>query len=244
MKAGPGPDRAVMTQAARPLLILGMHRSGTSCLAGCMEEAGLYLGAVNKAAPFNKKGNRENRDVMALNDAVLRSAGAAWNAPPATAPVWSDEARATLQSLAASYPADRAWGLKDPRVLLTLDGWIEALNPRFVGTFRHPVEVCASLRRRAEAWKSPMDAEEALSLWTAYNERLAELHERSPFPVLRYDQPVEDYYEKVRSLARALGLPAPDAIGFLDRDLKNEVADTPPPERCRALWDRLTAIAV
>jgi len=48
-------------QISPPILILGMHRSGTSCLAGCLEEAGLYLGDVNLKAGFNKKGNRENR---------------------------------------------------------------------------------------------------------------------------------------------------------------------------------------
>jgi len=35
-------------QISPPILILGMHRSGTSCLAGCLEEAGLYLGDVTK----------------------------------------------------------------------------------------------------------------------------------------------------------------------------------------------------
>lgn len=47
---------------ASTVLILGMHRSGTSCLAGSLQEAGLYLGEVNTAAPHNAKGNRESRD--------------------------------------------------------------------------------------------------------------------------------------------------------------------------------------
>lgn len=246
MSVAPSPAGAELASAdaSRPVLILGMHRSGTSCLAGCLEEAGLYLGEVNTAAPFNKKGNRENRSVMALNDSVLERAGAAWDAPPPAAPTWDGSERAALDAIVAEYPADKAWGLKDPRVLLTLDVWIEALKPRFVGTFRHPDEVCASLRRRAKAWKTPLGADEALDLWIAYNSRLVAHYERNPFPVLRYDQPAEAYRDKVRAVARALDLPAPDAISFLDPDLKHESADAPAPERCRGLWERLTAIAV
>jgi hypothetical protein len=41
-----------------PIIILGMHRSGTSLVAGCLEAAGLYLGPVNNYAPFNKKGKQ------------------------------------------------------------------------------------------------------------------------------------------------------------------------------------------
>ena len=43
-----------------PVAIVGMHRSGTSCLAGCLEDLGLTLGKVNRAAPHNLKGNNEN----------------------------------------------------------------------------------------------------------------------------------------------------------------------------------------
>jgi len=38
------------TSSSQAVLILGMHRSGTSCLAGSLQEAGLYLGEVNTAA--------------------------------------------------------------------------------------------------------------------------------------------------------------------------------------------------
>ena len=47
----------------QPIVILGMHRSGTSCLAGCLEELGLHLGTVITSAPHNKKGNRENPEL-------------------------------------------------------------------------------------------------------------------------------------------------------------------------------------
>ena len=45
------------TRAA--VVILGMHRSGTSCLTGSLQDKGLYLGQVSQRGTFNKKGNRE-----------------------------------------------------------------------------------------------------------------------------------------------------------------------------------------
>jgi hypothetical protein len=228
--------------APAPVLVLGMHRSGTSCLAGCLEEAGLWLGEVNRAARFNAKGNRESREGMELNDAVLAAAGAAWDDPPASDPVWSAEHRDRLEALVAGYPADRVWGLKDPRVLLTLSGWHERLAPRCAGTFRHPLEVAASLRRRAKAWNSEMTQEHALYLWRTYNARMLDYHVHHPFPVLRYDQPAGTYRDRVRRIARTLALPAPDAIEFLDTGLRNETADAPVPASCADIWERLVAL--
>ncbi len=233
---GPHPSAAA---SAAPVLVLGMHRSGTSCLAGCLEEAGLWLGEVNRAASFNAKGNRESREVMELNDAVLAGVASAWDDPPAQEPVWSGAHRARLDALVAAYPSDRVWGLKDPRVLLTLSAWRERLAPRLVGTFRHPLEVAASLRRRAAAWKSEMTQDHALHLWRSYNGRMLDLHAREPFTIIRYDQPPELYRARVRQIARDLNLPAPDSIAFLDAELRHETVDAPVPAVCADIWGRL-----
>ena len=55
------------------ILILGMHRSGTSCLAGSLQQQGVYLGEVHEWNPHNLKGNRENPHIMALNEGLLGS---------------------------------------------------------------------------------------------------------------------------------------------------------------------------
>jgi hypothetical protein len=81
------------TLASQAVLILGMHRSGASCLAGSLQEAGLYLGEVKTAAPHNAKGNRESRAIMALQDDLLRANGGDWDTPPEQV-VWQPEYRA------------------------------------------------------------------------------------------------------------------------------------------------------
>ena len=132
-----------------PLLILGMHRSGTSCLTGLLEEAGVWLGEVKRASAHNAKGNREIPEVMALNEAVLAANGDAWNKPPEGPVTWTSAHLAERDRILAGYPADRVWGVKDPRMLFTLEGWRSALpQVRLVGTLRHPLSVARSLHAR------------------------------------------------------------------------------------------------
>ena len=71
-----------ITKPTKPIIILGMHRSGTSCLAGTLEQAGVCLGKVSTNNQFNKKGNREHSDVMQLNNDLLQFNHGSWDKPP------------------------------------------------------------------------------------------------------------------------------------------------------------------
>ena len=231
--------------AVTPIFILGMHRSGTSCLAGCLEEAGLYLGEVNRAAPFNKKGNNENKAVMDLNDDVLAANGGAWDDPAVRTVSWSPEQTQRLHDLIRSYPDDRVWGVKDPRMLLTMQGWLQTLSPRFVGTFRHPEEVKRSLQRRAQAWGGDMPDEQAYSLWRRYNENLLALHAQNAFPLIRYGSQMERYKSDLLQVLDRLELRSEGyEFNFLESSLKSEAFDGDVPASCRDVWEGLNEIAL
>src|SRR5205085_1596864 len=92
--------------AAEAVCVLGMHRSGTSCLAGTLEEAGLYLGEVIRKSPFNPKGNRENPLIMALHEELLSANSGSWDDPPREV-VWSDEQRRARDEIIGSYRRHR-----------------------------------------------------------------------------------------------------------------------------------------
>ena len=63
---------AAGARPGRVVAVLGMHRSGTSALAGSLEQHGLFLGRVSTSNPHNPKGNRESAEVRRLNEDVLR----------------------------------------------------------------------------------------------------------------------------------------------------------------------------
>lgn len=206
-----------------PILILGMHRSGTSCLAGSLQQRGLFLGEVYESRPYNRKGNRENQQVMDLNDAVLAASGGAWDRPPAQLR-WDAAAASGRDALVASLQAaagDGAWGFKDPRSLLTLPFWRERIgDARLVGTFRHPVQVARSLTARDPS----MPVAAALDLWLAYNRRLLDLYAQAPFPLVDFDMRPDAYVAVVDALAGDLQLPGHGGAAdeFFEEGLRTE----------------------
>ena len=177
------------------VVVLGMHRSGTSCLAGALQLGGLYAGEVVEKAPHNRRGNRENLEIQALNDDVLAASGGSWDDPPERL-AWTDDQAGhrdgLIDRLSAGSPV---WMFKDPRTLLVLDFWRQAdveLVP--VGIFRHPVRVASSL-----ATRSPMRTARGLRLWRVYNAILRDLHRADAFPLLCFDTDAAGFKAQLQS---------------------------------------------
>ncbi len=221
-----------------PLIVAGMHRSGTSFLTGSLQLAGLDLGNHSTWNPHNRKGNRENGDIVAFHDAVLAARDAAWDRPPAAPVVWTDAERAEAARLVAAYDQSGPWGFKDPRTLLMAEEW-RRLCPqaRFVGIFRNPVAVSRSLMSR-----SPITEAQTLMLWEAYNRRLLALHDAQPFPILSFDESEAELQGKLNAVLPGLGLQPLSREVFFSAELKHhEGAKETVPATLRPVWDALRA---
>jgi len=228
----------------RPLLILGMHRSGTSCLTGCLEQAGVFLGRVNQQAKFNPKGNRENQAIVNLHNQMLARHDARWDNPPPDVIPPEPQDTEQLREIIKSYPQGQMIGFKDPRSLFCMPLWDAVTRPRFIGSFRHPLEVAGSLMRRAKAQKQDMSLEKALGLWRVYNGRMLAIYAKSPFPIIRYDLPPDIYMSNLRSVFPELGLPIDAAIDFREDKLKTQAESAPVPNDLSFIWDSLITLAV
>lgn len=224
--------------SAAPVAVIGMHRSGTSCLAGCLQDLGLNLGEVNTAAPHNRKGNRENPRLWPVHDAVLARVGAAWDNPPSGPVAWTRDEIAALKAVLADYDAvPRPWGFKDPRATVLLDGWFEVLpDLRLVGSFRHPLATAGSLAAR-----NGYETGRSVAIWAGYNAAMLGWRERMPFAVIDYDDPA--YEGKVRAAAADLGLDAAAPMPFREAELRHQTASGPVPAQAEALWARLRDVA-
>ena len=67
------------------IVVLGMHRSGTSMFAEIISRLGFYTGETEELLEpqeDNPKGFWERRDVVQLNDLILEEAGGSWFNPP------------------------------------------------------------------------------------------------------------------------------------------------------------------
>jgi hypothetical protein len=218
----PAPSMATRSAEALPqpnqvICILGMHRSGTSCLTGSLQQANLFLGKHHTWNRYNRKGNRENQDIVDLHDEVLGTNNGGWNAPVAKC-VWSDDQLTRLRELLAVYSEFDRFGFKDPRTLLVLSGWKRVVrNLQFIGIFRHPAAVAASLKKR-----DAMPTADAVELWYQYNLRLLKQYLQKPFPVLSFDASEIELTRTIAEAARQIGLDPPaDRNPFYSKELRH-----------------------
>lgn len=151
--------------ARPPVILLGMHRSGTSLIARLLDELGLFQGA-------DLQEDHESTYFLDVNDTLMRRIGAAWDNPGPTRPFLEDPA--ALDLTARCFAADLAsgrlkgylglkrylktctlqkldgpWGWKDPRTIFTLPAWLRLFpGAKLVYIVRNGVDVAASLRVR------------------------------------------------------------------------------------------------
>jgi len=199
----------------RVIGILGMHRSGTSCLTGSLQQSGLFLGEHHTSNKHNERGNRENQSIVDLHDDILAYNGGAWDRPPRRVQ-WSEEHYARARELLYEYRHAAVFGFKDPRVLLTLEGW-KRLFPaiEFVGIFRHPNAVATSLdTRQHKPW------EECVELWYTYNSILYGEYRKYRFPIINFDVEERVLDEKIDQVVEHLRL---DGQGGEDKFYTSEL---------------------
>jgi hypothetical protein len=178
-----------------PVVVTGMHRSGTSFLVRALNLLGLWLGSERhlytvegRAGIGNPKGNYEHTGSVAINDAILANSGGTWHNPPRhlTAPAnVLDNIRQLADYLESSMPPGYLrWGWKDPRTVLTLDVWAKTLNRKtnLIVTFRHPRAVAESLHSR-----DGMPLERGYALWGFYNRCLLRHLDQQPAITVRFD---------------------------------------------------------
>lgn len=209
------------------VLVLGMHRSGTSALAGALAAVGFDPGArVLGGSAGNEEGHWEDQFAVDLHESLLGRFGTRWDLPFGLPPDWrgSLAAKEALARIRAYLRDDRArhplWVMKDPRACLFAPLWTEALAAEglpfaVVLAARHPLAVAQSLHRR-----DGMPETRAMALWLDHT--LAALDAAGAGTVVvDYDHLVSDV-EGLRTrleakvppgAAEALALPA-FAAGF------------------------------
>ncbi|MCT7975650.1 hypothetical protein [Laspinema olomoucense] len=220
------------------VFILGMHRSGTSCLTGMIEQYGLHLGEVSPIDKFNQKGNRENKVVMQINNELLLANGGYWYEPEEVQWV-TPSLKERIEQFKQNLDVGKFWGIKDPRMLFCLSAWFQP-DTLLAGTFRHPYEVIYSLKDRGNIVLSGRDWQD---LWFRYNCQLISLYRLCPFPIVNFDWEPNRYRAVVQNLGRSLSLNI-EREDFFDPELRHhrcgeEIQDP----RARKLYSELVEIA-
>lgn len=142
------------------LIILGVHRSGTSVTAGMISQLGLNMGkSVLAGNPTNPKGHFENRKLMYFNERLFHYFNVSWHNSVCMEEYWwqnkslskhKDELKDLINE---EFSNSDSFFIKDPRLCILLPFYLlvfeeMAILPKFIITLRHPAHVAASLMKR------------------------------------------------------------------------------------------------
>jgi len=154
------------------ILVLGMHRSGTSAIAGLLNMLGVYYAPADQIMPAdegNEKGYWERLDVYRTNQNVYWDLGLEWDRvshfklrclTEKSHQIFNTHSNKIIQEMDRYRP----WMLKDPRLCLLLPLWRPNLTcPICVCVYRDPMQIAHSLKKR-----NNLSLQVGLALWEKY----------------------------------------------------------------------------
>ena len=240
----------------RALVVLGMHRSGTSAVAGALAKLGATAPRSRGAsATDNPKGFWEPLPIVALNDELLASIGNSWDDWSLIDPMWFDTpaaghfAERALQLLAAEFGDGPVIVLKDPRICRLMPFWTRVLEqanltPLVIVPLRMPLEVAFSLQQR-----NRFPVSKGLLLWLRHvlDAEVATRHLKRSF--VEWDAFLVDWRTQVGRLAHEFGVVLPHGHGgaeaevdaFLDMSFKRHRVSHDQPVVHPGMHDAITA---
>lgn len=142
------------------IIVLGMHRSGTSAVTKAVESLGVNLGDnLIPAAEDNKKGFFEDRQIIDINDRLLKLAGMKWYSVEEFPTYILDSPQGKSLEVEARrlicnrLEINNIWGFKDPRCSRLLPFWQNVLGPLdvevgFLMVLRNPLDMASSIKKR------------------------------------------------------------------------------------------------
>jgi Glycosyltransferase like family 2 len=172
------------------VVVLGMHRSGTSAVTRTVNLLGVPTCVPHdlmRDRTANVRGHWESLTLVEQNERLLKAAGSDWWCPPPLDTDWSAVAGERQADAVARFNRVHptpSWVCKDPRTCLTAPFWQATLPQRliYVLALRHPLAVAASLTAR-DAFTTAA----GVALWEGYMARAARAAAGSPAIVCSYE---------------------------------------------------------
>jgi len=209
---------------SRAVLLLGMHRSGTSAVARGLGALSVYLGNdFLDAQPENPTGYWEDKRIVALNERLLGALKLRWDDTALIDRRAFERRRVralerdAVRYLNRTFTSSPLWGFKDPRTIRVLPFWQEILRECavadcYVVAIRNPRSVAASLFAR-----QAMDADAAYRLWLVHMVPFFNDVIDKPFVVVDYDLLMRDPRTQLARIGRRLEIPFETGSGEIDR---------------------------
>lgn len=197
------------------VVVLGMHRSGTSAITRGLQVLGVELGSnlLSPEVGINDKGFWEDVDVTAFNDEFLKELGHDWHT---LTPIMSEELDSSVardrklravELLRNKLSDIDCFGVKDPRIARLLPFWQSVfaeldLKVSYVVAFRNPKSVAHSLVKRNE-----FELEKGYFLWLEHMLLSLKYSQGASRVFVNYDLMLQDPEQQLKRISAALDLP-------------------------------------
>ncbi|MDA8152586.1 MAG: glycoside hydrolase family 99-like domain-containing protein, partial [Acidithiobacillus sp.] len=226
------------------VVVVGMHRSGTSAITRGLATLGCTLGdsLIEGIPGINDKGFWEDVDINTFNQQLLEESGSDWShcvylpTDYFNAPILRNRQHEARTLLAHKLRQGRPLALKEPRISILLPFWQRVfadlgLDVVYLHAMRNPFEVAQSLLVR-----DGFSQERSMLLWFFYHQAALRHTRNATHVVVDYAAFLEDPIHQLSRISGALGLEPfdperPDSQyylrEFLDSKLRHARSDHP-----------------
>lgn len=242
----------LMTQTGKQALVMiGMHRSGTSASTGALKCVGVDLGSrlYKGHKGINDKGYFEHSDIADTNDEALWTLGSCWDDILLKEDKWwlgkelVPYAEKIRSHIRRDFSKSPLWAVKDPRVCRLLPWWLDILDsegvtPKFVFVIRSPHAVYRSLERR-----DGFSIEKSFLLWSLHYLEAERWSRGFPRAFVDFDHFIENPAKDLQRIEEKLGISYPVPVEkagpclekFLSKDLRHHGKSEEAPESSPAI---------
>lgn len=224
------------------VVVLGMHRSGTSAITAGLQTLGADIGTQSEhlrppevtSKDTNRKGFFELNEIVYWHDVLLNAMGSHWSDWSSFKEGWRDTDQALeveehlKDFIVQRFGEASLWGFKDPRTCRFISMWQSILtsskmSPYGLIVVRNPMAVARSLFQR-----DGMGLGQALQLWMRYNVDAVLGSSGWRRVVVDYDAWLTHPSDEMTRVAQHLALPIPDQLAvdryaqdFLDTTMRH-----------------------
>src|SRR5271165_1698648 len=228
-----GPIAAIAgASQRRPIvLVLGVHRSGTSLCAHILSALGVDMADDIGVNFGNARGHWERWEIVEFHDRILglfnRAYSGAFHDFPLPAAWWADprvvQIRREITAFLAKRMGDGCFGFKDPRTARLMPLWQQIfadlkLAPKLVLCLRNPVDVAHSLKAR-----DGLDLEVGACRWVNHIVDFFRYAAAYDYCTIEYEKWFRDRAANVRKLRNFLDLQWQQSEADLDLTLSGVI---------------------
>ncbi len=214
------------------ILIIGMHRSGTSAIAGLINILGINFGKeLMPATKHNEKGYFENINIYKINEEILKDIGSSWDNTEELPIGWEKniniQKNKLLNFIEEEFKNDEVFAIKDPRLSLLLPIYLEILeklniSPILILSEREDAEIIKSIEKR-----DGFDLVKTVNIIKKYKKELEKNIKDLKYPIIKinYNELIKNTKTTTNKIAGIIGIKT-EATDELDNKIKCFVSPT------------------